>query len=183
MKATVRVMNKYVLASRQCYLSVNLVIKYNRVGLFSCRAEFGSNIIIVIQLSSEESLFQSCTKDSDQLLVYELGETFGGYWAVLPDSITDDTDPEYDETTQTVSKDSSPQDVTENYDVIQFEVPIVNVSANRNNDSWNFIYDVIQKVSISTTETSTGIPAQDLGTLDLFLKGTISGFGLISNKA
>ncbi|XP_050673561.1 uncharacterized protein LOC126971348 isoform X2 [Leptidea sinapis] len=231
----------------------------------------------------------------------------------------EESDPEYDETTQTVSKDSSPQDVTENYDVIQFEVPIVNVSgelgfgedadmddlfnimyevtprkdvtydttvlpllqfsiknpydalppsnrleelrlkknthdarltystantrklprkyygstkrlkfrkkykpvstekqtypeiykhmlssekqpplttapkvlptmdnkflsmiynntANRNNDSWNFIYDVIQKVSISTTETSTGIPAQDLGTLDLFLKGTISAY-------
>ncbi|XP_059049317.1 uncharacterized protein LOC131844440 isoform X2 [Achroia grisella] len=52
----------------------------------SVRTESGSSIILVIQLLSDDSLTSSCTENSNQLLVYEMGETFGGYWGPLPDT-------------------------------------------------------------------------------------------------
>ncbi|XP_053601835.1 uncharacterized protein LOC128670298 [Plodia interpunctella] len=52
----------------------------------SVRAESGSNIILVVQLISADDLIAACEENGDQLLVYELGETFGGYWGPMPQS-------------------------------------------------------------------------------------------------
>lgn len=43
--------------------------------------------MLVVQLVSEESLAAACSPTANQLLVYEMGETFGGYWGPLPDSV------------------------------------------------------------------------------------------------
>lgn len=51
------------------------------------RTESGSNIILVIQLMSDKSLIDACRESRNQLLVYEIGETFGGYWGPLPDNV------------------------------------------------------------------------------------------------
>lgn len=54
---------------------------------FSCRAETGYNIILIIHLLSASTLQEACSQNEDQLIVYELGETFGGYWGHLPDTM------------------------------------------------------------------------------------------------
>lgn len=51
------------------------------------RTESGSNIILLVQLNSEKSLVQSCKANPQQLLIYEIGETFGGYWAAISKSM------------------------------------------------------------------------------------------------
>lgn len=39
---------------------------------------------MVIQLSPRSELAESCKEFENQLIVYEFGETFGGYWGPLP---------------------------------------------------------------------------------------------------
>ncbi|XP_047541308.1 uncharacterized protein LOC125074115 isoform X2 [Vanessa atalanta] len=53
----------------------------------SVRAESGYNIILVIELLSENSLAEECANNRDQFIVYELGETFGGYWGSHSDAM------------------------------------------------------------------------------------------------
>lgn len=72
------------------------------------RTESGSNIILVTQVSlqkgnefkfckDEEIRCKDeefrCKDDENQVLVYEFGETFGGYWGPIPDSVLKDTNP------------------------------------------------------------------------------------------
>ncbi|RVE42145.1 hypothetical protein evm_013206 [Chilo suppressalis] len=63
----------------------NLDIPYSC--FVSIRSELGSNVILVVQLLSEDSLIKGCKANPNQLLVYEMGETFGGYWGPLPESM------------------------------------------------------------------------------------------------
>lgn len=42
-------------------------------------------MVMMIQVMSDE-LLEVC-KANEQLLVYEMGETFGGYWGPLPESV------------------------------------------------------------------------------------------------
>ncbi|CAH2068562.1 unnamed protein product, partial [Iphiclides podalirius] len=136
------------------------VLHFSRLELpYSCsisvRAESGSNIILVIQYVSDNSIKNSCTKDEYPLLVYEIGETFGGYWGPLPDSVmrqesnasqfytlpatrptttTDisDGDDSYDESedeSATLKLTQQIKKITKG-DYFEIEVPLVNISGN-----------------------------------------------------
>ncbi|CAK1548582.1 unnamed protein product [Leptosia nina] len=137
------------------------ILHFSRLQLpYSCsisvRTEFGNNIILVIQLLSDHSLTRSCGPDHSQLLIYELGETFGGYWGGLPDVMmnmesqnhtkfytlkttptTVETSPPKleEEEEEEVKKDasshiplSSPDLKETEEDFIRIEVPLLNVS-------------------------------------------------------
>ncbi|CAG5018255.1 unnamed protein product [Parnassius apollo] len=136
------------------------VLHFSRLDLpYSCsisvRAESGSNIILVIKSVSGKSLMNSCTKNHHQLLVYEIGETFGGYWAALPDSVMrqevnnftelytlkatkpttttmdysseNENDDTFEPLTEKVKLTENTNSAT-NGDYIRVEVPLVNVS-------------------------------------------------------
>ncbi|CAH4030844.1 unnamed protein product [Pieris brassicae] len=144
------------------------ILHFSRLQLpYSCsisvRTEFGNNIILVIQIVSELSIAKSCGPNHNQLHIYELGETFGGYWGAFPDDIfnvkpenytkfytlkttpkTVETSPVYteeetEETTQTIYHK---QKTSTQRDFVRFEVPLLNVSgdfgfdevANKNQD-------------------------------------------------
>ncbi|CAH0699070.1 unnamed protein product [Spodoptera exigua] len=82
------------------------ILQFSRLELpYSCyisvRTESGSNIILVIQLVSSRNLVESCRESKNQLLVYELGETFGGYWGALPNRVMD-MSPKKDEIQYTI---------------------------------------------------------------------------------
>lgn len=47
----------------------------------------GSNIIVVIQVVIDINLQKSCKKGIHQLRIHEVGETFGGYWGLMPASV------------------------------------------------------------------------------------------------
>ncbi|XP_045503179.1 uncharacterized protein LOC123700097, partial [Colias croceus] len=122
----------------------------------SVRTEFGNNIILVVQLLSERSLAKSCLVNNNQLLIYELGETFGGYWGVIPDTMiklqpqnytkyyTLKTTPETEKTTVTDYEYeyddqetdsmkplfSRTTDVKTEEDFIRIDVPLVNITGN-----------------------------------------------------
>lgn len=51
------------------------------------RAESGYNIILVVQMPSEAILFEACAMSGEQLVVYDFGETFGGYWGLIPQAL------------------------------------------------------------------------------------------------
>ncbi|XP_063829132.1 uncharacterized protein LOC135078519 [Ostrinia nubilalis] len=134
------------------------VLHFSRMELpYSCfisiRAEYGSNVVLVVQLLSDESLVNACAESPSQLLVYEMGETFGGYWGPLPDSLLHNEPPPTEVYTMrttvppavptrklqnqhlTVAKNKlnhhqeGLQPVTEDEsDFVRVEVPIVNVS-------------------------------------------------------
>ncbi|XP_072935022.1 uncharacterized protein [Epargyreus clarus] len=146
-----------VFLGRQVAESSAEVLHFSRLEVpYSCsisiRTESGSNIILLVQLNSKKSLIKSCNIYPEQLLIYEIGETFGGYWAAISKSMfREDSDKARNETfytlktTQpTVSTDdgqtegitkstkevlslSSPEDETEGNYVVM-EVPLVNVS-------------------------------------------------------
>lgn len=46
---------------------------------------------MIIHLLSSESLEEACSENPNQLIVYELGETFGGYWGHMPDVMMKNT--------------------------------------------------------------------------------------------
>ncbi|XP_052747549.1 uncharacterized protein LOC128199935 [Bicyclus anynana] len=120
----------------------------------SVRAESGNDIILVIQLISELDLMESCTQNADQLVVYEFGETFGGYWGHLPDRMmkkatknhsrfytvkttestsittTEQTTDYITDATQIVLTHKASVDTDRPKDFIRMEVPLVNVSGN-----------------------------------------------------
>ncbi|KPJ13550.1 hypothetical protein RR48_10734 [Papilio machaon] len=136
------------------------VLHFSRLELpYSCsisvRAESGSNIILVIQYVSASTLLRSCTEDNHQLIVYEIGETFGGYWGPLPDSImrqemknftqfytlrttkptttvdsSSDSEEEYEAETTSVTSTATERKLVEGSDYIEIELPLVNVSGN-----------------------------------------------------
>ncbi|XP_075985545.1 uncharacterized protein LOC142982747 [Anticarsia gemmatalis] len=58
---------------------------------YSCfinvRTEIGSNIIVVIQVLNNKDLKETCKNNDNQLVVYEIGETFGSYWGQMPRSV------------------------------------------------------------------------------------------------
>ncbi|KAJ8734758.1 hypothetical protein PYW08_014008 [Mythimna loreyi] len=81
-----------VFLGRQVVDAYSQILHFSQLELpYSCflsiRTESGSNIILVIQLSSDKIVQSSCQKSRNQLLVYGIGETFGGYWGALPDNI------------------------------------------------------------------------------------------------
>ncbi|XP_052753693.1 uncharacterized protein LOC113522983 [Galleria mellonella] len=116
----------------------------------SIRTESGSNIILVVQLLSDDSLINSCAENSNQFLVYEMGETYSGYWGPLPETIMNPKPAGIKlytlKTTQaTVTEPSTEEDTTseKTYDMpskvpsdntndelqyITVEIPLVNVS-------------------------------------------------------
>ncbi|XP_050352293.1 uncharacterized protein LOC126774781 [Nymphalis io] len=116
----------------------------------SVRAESGYNIILVIELLSENTLVEECANNRDQFIVYELGETFGGYWgphsnAMMKSQIknytkyyTLKTTPstntershEYEDVTQKALKQTFSEPTDKEPDYIRMEVPLVNVSGN-----------------------------------------------------
>ncbi|XP_013167332.1 PREDICTED: uncharacterized protein LOC106117521 isoform X2 [Papilio xuthus] len=136
------------------------VLHFSRLELpYSCsisvRAESGSNIILVVQYVSANTLLRSCTEDNHQLIVYEIGETFGGYWGPLPDSImrqemknftqfytlhttkptttvdsSSDSYDEYEAETTTVTSTTTERKLVKGSDYIEIELPLVNVSGN-----------------------------------------------------
>uniref|UniRef100_A0A2A4JR71 CUB domain-containing protein n=1 Tax=Heliothis virescens TaxID=7102 RepID=A0A2A4JR71_HELVI len=145
-----------VFLGRQVIEAYSQILHFSRLELpYSCfvsiRTESGSNIILVIQLMSDQSLIDSCRESKNQLLVYELGETFGGYWGALPDKVMK-MEPPGDEngytlktsqstttktttsTTQRRTSHSSTQyagasNTVTQQDAVFWEFPIVNVSA------------------------------------------------------
>lgn len=76
-------------------------------------------MIMVITLSSDASLEESCSKNSPQLLVYEMGETFGGYWGMLPEVMLKQKPPETKfytlKTTQPSTEPTEPRQVIPRY--------------------------------------------------------------------
>ncbi|CAH2099964.1 unnamed protein product [Euphydryas editha] len=119
----------------------------------SIRAESGYNIILVIELQSEYSLLKACSKNRNQLIVYELGETFGGYWGPQPNFMMEPRTRNYTQyytiqTTPAITKTkrtnkykdltlkgpmqtSNQTEATDKEpDYIRMEVPLVNVSGN-----------------------------------------------------
>ncbi|XP_039745499.1 uncharacterized protein LOC120623514 [Pararge aegeria] len=118
----------------------------------SVRTESGNNIILVIQLLSEMGLIDACAQNADQLIIYEFGETFGGYWGHLPHTMIKKTTKNYTQfytlkttkpTTTTESTKHNSTDASKNVlmqtfpvatdrpkDFIRMEVPLVNVSGN-----------------------------------------------------
>ncbi|CAB3237213.1 unnamed protein product [Arctia plantaginis] len=68
------------------------ILHFSRLEMpYSCfitvRTEMGSNIIVVIQVVIDINLQKSCKKGIHQLRIHEVGETFGGYWGQMPDSV------------------------------------------------------------------------------------------------
>ncbi|CAH2267183.1 jg2915 [Pararge aegeria aegeria] len=92
----------------------------------SVRTESGNNIILVIQLLSEMGLIDACAQNADQLIIYEFGETFGGYWGHLPHTMIKKTTKNY--TQFYTLKTTKPTTTTERYHNIppNGELPIVN---------------------------------------------------------
>ncbi|KAL4709202.1 hypothetical protein ACJJTC_008130 [Scirpophaga incertulas] len=126
---------------------------------YSCfitvRAELSSSIIMVLQLLSDRDLTKACSTGPNQLLVYVMGETFGGYWGSLPETLmrpsTSDSDdiskyiikslktsentPSETHNSEAVFEPNNSTEVTKGYadpvtveDFITIELPIVNVS-------------------------------------------------------
>ncbi|CAF4915742.1 unnamed protein product [Pieris macdunnoughi] len=130
------------------------ILHFSRLQLpYSCsisvRTEFGNNIILVIQIVSERSIAKSCGPNHNQLHIYELGETFGGYWGAFPDDIfnikpdnytkyytlkttpkTVETSPVYteEETEETKQTIYHTQETSTERDFVRVEVPLLNVS-------------------------------------------------------
>ncbi|XP_022825825.1 uncharacterized protein LOC111355933 [Spodoptera litura] len=105
-----------VFLGKQVVDAYSQILHFSQLELpYSCfigvRTESGSNIILVIQLVSNKTLIDSCRKNKNQLLVYELGETFGGYWGALPHGIMD-AKPKEDEQQYTI-KTTQPTTTTE----------------------------------------------------------------------
>ncbi|XP_045760937.1 uncharacterized protein LOC123864496 [Maniola jurtina] len=141
----------------------------------SVRTESGNNIIMVIQLLSGAGLMDACARNSNQLIVYEFGETFGGYWGHLPDTMIKKTTRNYTRfytlkttkpTTIRRTKDfktdtpkilmnTIPMATDRPKNFIRMEVPLVNVSGNfqlgppqqtyNTEEMFDFIYDVTPK--------------------------------------
>ncbi|KAJ8734061.1 hypothetical protein PYW07_014612 [Mythimna separata] len=81
-----------VFLGRQVVDAYSQILHFSQLELpYSCfvsiRTESGSNIILVVQLASEKSVIDACHASKNQLLVYGIGETFGGYWGALPDNV------------------------------------------------------------------------------------------------
>ncbi|XP_073943521.1 uncharacterized protein [Choristoneura fumiferana] len=115
----------------------------------SIRTQSSNNIVMVIQLSPRSELADSCKEFGNQLIVYEFGETFGGYWGPLPANVvnsdsrtanvnklytlrtTQSTKTSVEETentdgiTETTTTTWRP---TENDHFLTIDVPIVNLS-------------------------------------------------------
>ncbi|CAG9575781.1 unnamed protein product [Danaus chrysippus] len=138
---------------------------------FSVRAESGSNIILVVQLPSEEILFEACALSGEQLVVYEFGETFGGYYGLIPRALIHQPTKNYTQfytvkttrpptlrtrrrttTRELILTQTETQSTVQEEQFYTIEVPIVNVSGNfqlgpqretqDSDELFDFIYDV-----------------------------------------
>ncbi|KAJ0181161.1 hypothetical protein K1T71_003246 [Dendrolimus kikuchii] len=143
-----------VFVSRQLTTANSHILHFSKLELpytcyISIRTESGNNLILVTEVLSNHDLINTCSKNPNQLIVYELGETFGGYWGPLPNDLIRQ---EYPDTNKyyTLKTTSS----TTDDDFITLEVPLVNVSGsfipgesveNENIDSadlFELLYDV-----------------------------------------